>query len=700
MLGLGVGVLAAVTATFGVTADLDRSGVARVGVEIVLRNPDPREAEYDFLFPASPRAVLDSFRLTDEDKPLTGRAYPAAEARAIYEEIVRRRQDPALLEFAGRALFRARVFPVPARGEMRLRLAYVEPLETGADGLFEWSFPLAADTVEVAFGGGAAEAAPTIVYSPTHDVKPRAGAGGGAARWSWRAAGAADRRAGTTLLYGYGSGGRAAFDARALTYRPDPARPGYFALLLSPQLRPNPELPRDVTLVIDRSGSMAGEKMEQARAAAKYILASARPGDRVRAIFFSDRLERLGTGAEALAALSSIEAHGGTNIHDALLAGLAREAAGAAEEGRPHAVIFLTDGLPTIGRREPAEIWKAARAHRTPGTRVFVFGVGHDVNGVLLDRIAADGRGLADYVRPEENVVVKVSDLYRSIRDPVLTDVAVEVGGVRCFDVYPRDLGDIFAGRTLLLTGRFRGEAPAGGVARVTVRGRVGAEAREFAYDVAWPAGDRPENAYVGRLFAARRIAWLVDEVRLNGSSKEVVDEIVRLGTEWGILTEYTSFLIEDGVDLAAFDGNRARCEQELARRTSSHSGSHGFSQAANTKVEQGRQQVKDGNYWLDEQGRRRDVGGVRQLGAKTFFRRGSRWIDSTLPASPSAAATATPVEVVRVPAFSERWFALARSLGRDACYLAVGNATVAIGGRVYEIVEPEAAAPSEAEKK
>ncbi|MDQ3684856.1 MAG: VWA domain-containing protein, partial [Acidobacteriota bacterium] len=229
---------------------------------------------------------------------------------------------------------------------------------------------------------------------------------------------------------------------------------------------------------------------------------------------------------------------GGTNINAALVAAL-KQFDGS---DRPRLLVFMTDGLPTVGETNIERIIENARASRIAGTRLFNFGVGYDVNTALLDKLAAENGGAADYVEPKEDIEVKVSSFFTKVNYPVLTDLQLDTGGVEIDLMYPRAMPDLFRGSQIALIGRYRNERDLQNI-NLTLRGRTGSEARSFAYpNLRFPLTEN-DNDFLPRLWATRRVGWLMEQVRTNGENKELRDEIVDLGTRYGIVTPYTSYL-------------------------------------------------------------------------------------------------------------------------------------------------------------
>lgn len=220
-------------------------------------------------------------------------------------------------------------------------------------------------------------------------------------------------------------------------------------------------------------------------------------------------------------------------------------------------VVFLTDGLPTAGITDQELIAHlVTQANPRTEARLHVFGVGYDVNTHLLDRLAADNGGTVTYVQPHEDLEQALSEFYGKIAHPVLTDVEIEFEGLEANTLYPEALPDLFQGSSLLLAGRYRA---AGDTATVRVHGRAGNERREYVYEFDLdPAGGRD---FVPRLWATRRVGALLDQVRVEGESQALVDEIRELGLSYGLVTPYTTFVIEGQAEGAASAANMALYE-------------------------------------------------------------------------------------------------------------------------------------------
>ncbi|MBI5368416.1 MAG: VWA domain-containing protein [Planctomycetes bacterium] len=660
-----------------VTVDV-RDQVARTHIEQTFVNLSDRESEATYHFPVPLGAALGGFRMRAGGKPVATRLYPKDEARRIYESIVARRRDPALLECLGRTLIQARVFPIPAHGEQKIEIDYDEILPADA-GLCRYSYPLSLERLsarpleEVAIAVRI-EAAGALknIYSPSHTIALH--------RHGEHRADVSYEECRTlpeqdfVLYFGVADG---PLGVHLLTWA-DGGGDGWFLLLAAPPTAPGEDaiVPKDVAFVLDTSGSMAGEKLEQARHSLAYCINSLRPQDRFTVVAFNTAItpfdEKLVAATparigDALAFVRRLTAAGGTNIDEALGSALAALAPGAGGT-RPAFVLFLTDGLPTVGEQNPAAIVKHVAAANAASARVFTFGVGDDVNAHLLDQVAAQSRGVSEYVRPQEDIEIKVSAFFAKVGAPVLTEVKLEIAGVRAYDVYPKALPDLFVGTQLVLCGRYAGS----GRGTLRLGGRTAAGTREFVAEAGFPQAGGGEEA-LPRLWAARKIGYLLDEIRLHGKAKELVDEVIELSRRFGIITEYTSFLIEED-GLASAAALRESAERRIAEAFEQQTGGWAVAQAQNARANAEQSCTGNMNWIIQADGSVRRVSGVRRIDGRTFYRRGGAWVDAAVNGT-------LPVE--EVAAFSPEYFELNRSdegvariqaLGQEVLYVKDGK--------------------------
>jgi Ca-activated chloride channel family protein len=450
----------------------------------------------------------------------------------------------------GNNLLRLRVFPIPPRGDQKIALSFTS-VASKEGKLVEYVYPLktngkATSTLEEFSLTATIKSEHNVinVYSPTHSISLKRASDKEVTINFDQNQALLDKD--FQLFYATGDSD---VGLTALTHRPLSGDKGYFTLLISPrvQIAKEYQVPRDLVLVLDTSGSMRGPKMEQARKALKYCLDNLGARDRFGLINFATTVNRyeeklLAADAEQLAKakkwVDDLEATGGTAINDALASALDLR---SKEEGRSFTVVFFTDGQPTIGETDVEKIVKNTLAKNTANTRIFTFGVGDDVNATMLDRLADKTRALSTYVRPAEDIENKVSGLYSKISNPVLTNLKLAAtNDIRFSEIYPPELPDLFHGSQLVVLGRYSGKGPAA----VRLSGQVGMETKEFVYELTFPEKTGEERDFVEHLWARRKVGYMLDQIRANGEKAELVQEVVTLAKKYGITTPYTSYLV------------------------------------------------------------------------------------------------------------------------------------------------------------
>jgi len=554
-------------------------------------NTGSRTMQVAFVFPLPPDAAIDRLTLMVDGKEFPGQLLGKDEARRRYEEIVRKNQDPALLEWMGGGMFQTSVFPVPPGAERKVMLRYSQ-LCRQDQGVTDFLFPLSTakytshpvEKVDVRVTIDSTDEIKSI-YSPSHSLEIKRQKHRATVTYtSKNEVPTSDFR----LMFDVGKG---KLSARVLSYRPKDKDDGYFLLLSTPRIVDGDEEPqaKTVVFVVDRSGSMSGEKIVQAREALKFVLNRLRKGDLFNIIAYDDKVESFkpelqrfddGTKAEALGFVESIYAGGSTNINGALTAALDQ----LKDSSRPNYVLFLTDGLPTAGETSETKIVDNAKSNNRVRARVIAFGVGYDVNSRLLDKLARANFGQSEYVRPNEDLEDRVGRLYSKFEAPVLTEAKIEFlrdepssAGPVVNRVYPRETFDLFAGEQLVIVGRYRKS----GDVKVRVSGRVSGDEQEFAFPGKFVKESSDDtNGFIEKLWATRRIGEIIDELDLKGRNNELVTELVELSTRHGILTPYTSFLADENVRLGDVTTNAAASTLRL-RELETVDGRGGFEQRA-----------------------------------------------------------------------------------------------------------------------
>jgi Ca-activated chloride channel family protein len=639
--------------------------------------------EAQVLFPLPAGAAVSGLTLMADGKEMTGKLLSKEEARRIYEDIVRRRRDPALLEYMGRDLFQTSVFPVPPNGESSVQIRYTQLLKKDS-GLIDFLLPLgtakhSARPVEnFNVTVSIAAAAPIRnVYSPTHQIEiDRPDKTHAVAKLALHNVTNPDD---LRLLY---STDASPVGLNVISYKADDKEDGYFALLATPEARTeqSAKIAKTMLFVIDRSGSMSGAKIQQVKTALQFMLRQLDPADTFNIVAYDTEVEAFRPELQranqeavhaALSWVDAIAAGGGTNIDGALRTGLRM----LNDPARPNYVVFLTDGEPTVGERSEPKIISNAAQENHVHARLFAFGVGFDVNGRLLDGLAREMRGTTAYVRPNENIEAPVSALFGKIGSPMMTEVAVKIDldGGATSRIYPRQMPDLFRGDQLVLVGRYR----QGGAARITLTGTAAGKKQALNYQAAFDTASVGENnGFVARLWAIRRIGEIIDEMDLHGRNQELVDELVALSQRHGILTPYTSFLADDRVDMNAVSGNRFRAA-ESAQQLGVVGGVAGFDQ----RDFKGQMQNAMNLASVPARAQQSAATNVQQVGQKAFFKKQGAWQDSTVTADQAKNA-------IRVTQFSKEYFDLAESHGGTmAQYMAFTEPVlVNLGNKTYRI--------------
>lgn len=664
-----------------VTVTIDEQ-VAITHVDQVFYNPNDWSVEGTYYFPLPEGAAVTGFTLWMDGQPVKGEVLSADQARQTYEEIVRNMRDPALLEYADHGAVRAQIFPIPPEGERRIELEYTQAL-TAENGLVHYIYPLNTEkfSVEplesVSITVDVRSRLPiNAAYSPTHTLsitrENEFHIRGGYE--------AVQVTPDTDFSFYYSLGKNEAF--HLLTYRDstDPIDPdGFFLLLLAPQPgeTASQQVAKDVLLVLDHSGSMDGEKFRQAQQALTFILNHLNPEDRFGITTFSTGVESYpgglhpaADGPNAITWVNQMYAAGSTDINRALL-----EAAGSADAERPTYLIFLTDGLPTVGELNTQRILLNFSDASRSNLRLFAFGVGYDVDTTLLDTLAQKNQGSSVYVRPGEALDEIVSGFYAKISSPLLTNLKLDFGKMNAYDFYPNPLPDLFRGSQIIAVGRYR----EGGTADVTLTGMVNNEPQTFRYPEQLFARDnRGESASltaIPRLWATRKIGFLLNRVRLQGADQETIDQIVKLSIRYGIVTPYTSYLVTEPQALGASNQQRIaedQFNQIMRTPTAPSSGQAAVEKAAGEGALSAAEAPAAAPAEVANQ--------VRIVGSRTFVFAEGIWTDTSYD---SEKQKTIPVEFL-----SKQYFELANAHSDLSAALALGEQVIVLfDGVAYQIV-------------
>ena len=663
------------------------------------------------MFPVPKGAHIDKFSMEIGGKSVDAELLPADKARGIYEDIVRKMRDPALLEYAGRDLFKVRIFPIEPRSRKPIKISYTELLRSDA-GTVTYLYPLSTEkfsarpikNLSVKIELKSAEPLASI-YSPSHKVEiKRDGPNRAVIGYEGK-----DEKPDTDFQLVYSSDTRDV-GLRLITYKPD-GEDGYFLLLAAPTLgNETKPAPKDVVFVVDTSGSMAGAKLQQAQKALRFCVENLNADDRFEIVRFSTEAEPLfhelvladsDHRKRANGFVDDFKPIGGTAIADALQSALKVR---PDKSDRPFVVIFLTDGLPTVGTRNPEEI--VANIKKATGVRIFSFGIGSDVNTQLLDQIAEGSRAFSQYVLANEDLELKVSNFYTRIKEPALTNLRLDLsGGVRTSKMYPSDLPDLFKGDQLVVAGRYSGAGDVEG----KLTGNVGGREQAFTYKLHFDDRKTTDD-YVPRLWATRRVGFLLDEIRIHGETAELRDETTELARKYGIVTPYTAYLIVEDEDrrrvpmadrsmqsMSADAATRAEVAKAWTGFKDKKEGEDGVANARSQNAFKFAQQAPASIAAGSSESLRGFAAAApaetpatarlsqytqqsRYVNGRAFFQNGNQWIDS------NAQNTA---KRQRVQFNSEEYFNLLTKHPEAGPWLALGqNVVLTLDDTVYEIAE------------
>jgi len=666
--------------------------VATTKVEQVFENETPYRLEGAYFSPIPESASISDFAIYDGGKRMAAEIVEKDKARRIYNEIVRRQIDPGLLEYAGKDLFQASVFPIEPRSTKKIELTYSQVLKNEG-GTVSYRYELGSGRriqpqpiKEIA---ASVEINSPIdlknIFSPSHKISVSKD-GERRARLSFEGKGEDSQK--DFLLY-Y-SLSEKDFGVSLLTHR-EPGKDGYFLMLISPKsnIGEQQRVAKDIIFILDTSGSMSGEKITKAKAALKFGVESLSPHDRFNIISFSGEehlmkanlIEAGAAGKEAgLKFIENLRAEGGTNINDALVAAFKQ----FQTNERPAMIVFLTDGLPTVGPTDVKQIEKNVEEANRARVRLFSFGVGYDVNTNLLDKLSADNRGVSDYIEPQEDLEIKVSNFFARVNYPVLSDLKLDFGGVETDSMYPRALGDLFKNSQLVIVGRYKNNVNS---ATIRLTGKVGAREEVFTFGKQSFPEEHGDNSFLGRLWATRRVGYLLEQVRLNGENHELKDEIIQLGTRYGIVTPYTSFLVTEDMK----DVGRHNISMEQRRALDSMANVNlAMGEAFGVGTPSSRGSGESAVVYSKAEGKMKEsdkiespesyLTNVRTVADKTFQLKGEEWIDSEVQETSS-------LPRVEMQFGSDEFFNLIAKEPKLAEFFSLGKkVTVVFKGKIYRV--------------
>ncbi len=684
---------------------------ATTSMDQIFYNPSNNQLQGYYIFPIPKGASIDHFSMFINGKETEGELLDADKARKIYEDIVRKMQDPALLEYYNNALFRVRIFPIQPRSEQRVKLTYTQTLSK-ENGTIEYIFPFKHQSSQAKTIGQASfkidiEANENIktLFCPTHEVE-------------------IIRNGATAATVGFEGKNIQSLSDFKLYYNTDNSKigasllsynneeeDGYFFLNVSPGFAENQKaISKDITFVLDCSGSMAGEKMDQAKKALQFCIENLNAADRFNIVRFSTESNGLFDDPqsanknninEARKYIESLKPIGGTNIDEALAMALNYKK----DPNRPYFVVFLTDGKPTIGETNIDALLKKVEGFNPENTRIFTFGIGTEINTRLLDKLTEMTQAYRTYVAPNEDIELKVSDFYTKIASPILTDLKIEFDrNVSVEQVYPKQLQDLFKGSTLTLFGRYKGN----GKAKVFVSGKVNGKTEKYTYDLNFEKNNT-KNEFIPSLWGSRAVGYLLDQIRLNGETKELKEEVIRLAKKHGIITPYTSYLIlEDEIESIgmrrieqrdAIFSNRTRDATgfSISEQKANYDHSQGQSGAPSIEASEEIQELgysdnvaksrqkKEHLKYKDYSGNDQNLAdGIVNIQGRAVYQNGNEWVDANVALNDQKG-----LKTNRIKFNSEQYFKLLKEQPESLEFLALGrNVRFVLNETVYEVFE------------
>jgi Ca-activated chloride channel family protein len=667
-------------------------------------NPSQYQLEGFYIFPVPKGAVINNFTMIINGKETKAELLDSDKARKIYEDIVRQMRDPALLEYSEQNIFKLRIFPIEPRSAKNISITYSQVLESD-NKLFEYVYPLNTEkfsakplkNVSVKIDLKSTEKIKNI-YCPTHEVDI-VNKTDNHSIISYE-----DENVKPDMDFKlYFSKNSSQVGLSLLSYQTG-NNDGYFLLSASPSIeidKSNIEN-KDITFILDVSGSMNGEKLEQAKKALLYCVNNLNASDHFNIIRFSTEAYSLFNTLkqadkqninEAKRFIDDLQAIGGTNIEEAF--NIAFE--NYKESNRPYFIVFLTDGKPTIGEMDDNKLVKKILNTNKTNSRIFTFGIGDEINTHFLDKLTDATKAWRTYVSDEEDIEIKVSNFYDKIQSPVLSDLKLDFDNVEVYQTYPKDLPDLFKGSNLLVFGRYKGN----GNTKITLSGKLNERLKEFSINEKLE-NDEDEYNFIPPLWASRRIGYLLDVIRLNGEDKELVDEVTMLAREHGIITPYTSYLIMEDEEIRVRGGRLMDGLQSLAPRPELKKENEADYFRIKDKSGRGSVEVSEefqslnsaSNYKQTQQGNERltykDSKGnlqnltqqVRNVLGRAVYQQDKFWIDSELQKSEMK-------NVKRIQFNSDEYFALLNKEPETAQFLALGqNVRFYHNNVFYEVYE------------
>ena len=539
------------------------NGFVRTEVDQTFANPGNAPIEGIYTFPLPKQSSLSELSLWIDGSEVLGEVVEKQRARQIYEDQKAQGNQTALAEKNDYRSFDVRVGNIPAQSETRVRLVYYQPLEIDLN-VGRYLYPLAEGNVDEEritfwsvddrvsgpfhFHLQLKSAFPVKdVRLPGLDKEAQVQHSGGMGE---EGSGdiidvTIDRPEGSDLgrdiIFLYRLDDSVPARIELVPYKAAPESEGTFMLVITPaaDLQPISE-GTDWTFVLDVSGSMSGHKIATLADGVAQTLGKLRTDDRFRVITFNDRAADLTGGfinatpenvRQWIEQVKAIQAGGSTN----LFAGL-EKAYRRLDDDRTTSVVLVTDGVANVGKTEQREFLDLLKQY---DIRLFTFVIGNSANQPLLDRLARDSGGFAMNISDVDDISGRLLQAKAKVLHQNLHDIEIEIDGERVDRLTPRTIGNLYLGQQLVQFGRYRD----GGEVKIAMKAKISGQQHRWQTRAQLPDVDL-DNPELERLWALATIDELMEQVRENGASDSLRQQVTDLGVNYSLVTDYTSMLV------------------------------------------------------------------------------------------------------------------------------------------------------------
>ncbi|OPZ89787.1 MAG: Vault protein inter-alpha-trypsin [bacterium ADurb.Bin425] len=576
-----------------VTADI-AGYIARVTVKQTFTNPFTKKIEAVYTFPLSENGAVDEMLMKIGSRTIHGTIKKREEARQIYEDARQRGYAASLLEQERSNIFTQSVANIEPGKDIEVTISYIETLPFDG-GKYTFTFPTVVGPRFMGSGLGP-DSAPvpdaSRISPPLAAVGERAGhdisidinldAGMGLSNLNSALHQVNIEKRGESKAHVNlvdqktipnkdfvlsWNVAQEQIKSGYLTYKQKADKDGYFTLMVMPPKRVTAQntAPKELIFVIDCSGSQSGAPLQKAKDAMLYMLEHMNANDTFQIITFNNSVEQFPDKPEqagqdlkqkARDFIEKLQARGGTWMAPAV-----EKACSLANDAhRLRIITFMTDGY--VGNDfEILGLVKKMRGN----SRWFPFGTGNSVNRMLIDGMAKEGGGEAEYVLLNSSAETVGKKFYERIGSPVLTDVKLSFSdGLEVKDVYPREVSDVYAERPLYFKGRYT--APRAGT--ITLTGYQAGKPYSQTIKVDFP-NESKENKGVPSLWARAKVDRLMSEdwfgAQQGQVNKELKEEIVDTALKHHIMTKYTSFVaVDDSIKTKGEPGEKVNVPVEM----------------------------------------------------------------------------------------------------------------------------------------